>query len=125
MDYEELNREFFRMVKEFYEEMDEPMGVSWQEFVNSGRKEAREEFVEEEYKETRDALKVGDTIETLDGICDILYTAIGYFVEVDRNKEFDNFGQIRFSQSMYNYRDLALNIASDAGFSNKIVYEAM
>jgi phosphoribosyl-ATP pyrophosphohydrolase len=45
------------------------------------RPELRVKLIREEAKETCDAIEVGDLIEAIDGICDLLYVTIGTAVE--------------------------------------------
>lgn len=46
------------------------------------RLELRAKLIEEEAKETCDALRSGDMIEAIDGVCDVLYVVFGTALEL-------------------------------------------
>lgn len=61
------------MVREF----NVRMGCSRGEWPAVRAPELRAKLIEEEARETADALRAGDLVETVDGLCDLLYVVLG------------------------------------------------
>lgn len=76
-----------QQVEEFHREFGHPIGTT----PAISRPELRVKLITEEAKETTDAIEAGDLVGVADGICDLLYVAIGTAVEfgIDLEPFFD------------------------------------
>jgi len=76
-----------KQVEDFHRKFDHYIGTS----PEISRPELRVKLIREEAKETCDAIEAGDLVEAIDGICDLLYVAIGTAIEfgVDIEPIFD------------------------------------
>jgi predicted HAD superfamily Cof-like phosphohydrolase len=74
-------------VTEFHKKFGHVIGTTPQ----ISRPELRIKLIRDEAKETCDAIEAGDLVEAIDGICDLLYVAIGTAIEfgVDIQPFFD------------------------------------
>lgn len=74
-------------VEAFHRKFDHVIGTSPQ----ISRPNLRVKLIRSEAKETCDAIEAGDLVEAIDGICDLLYVAIGTAVEfgIDLEPFFD------------------------------------
>lgn len=68
-------------IQEFHEAFEHPIGDVEHPKIISERVELRKKLIASECKETLDALDAGDLDEIIDGICDLVYVAVGTLVE--------------------------------------------
>ena len=69
---------FQSQVIEFHEKFSQPIGHRLQGLQ---RHDLRAKLIEEEAKETADAIRRGDFTEAVDGLCDLIYVACGAATE--------------------------------------------
>ena len=68
-------------VQDFHQATDNPVGEKPAN-LSPERVELRISLIEEEARETAEALRAGDMLEAVDGIADLIYVAIGTAVEL-------------------------------------------
>jgi predicted HAD superfamily Cof-like phosphohydrolase len=69
-----------QQVEEFHTKFDQPIH-RWP-IMPLDRTEFRATLIDEEAKETSDALRDGDMVKAVDGMCDLLYVVFGTAVEM-------------------------------------------
>ena len=91
-----------RQLMDFHRAMNQPIGTN----PEMRTPELRASLIEEEAKETVEAIRSGDFVEAIDGMCDLLYVVFGtavafgidlepFFEEVHRTNMLKTTGAIR------------------------------